>query len=385
MLNKKLGVIASHPIQYQAPIFRELGNMVETHVFFAHDDTPEDQAAEGFGVGFQWDRDLTSNYNHTYLQNNAKKPGFGRFYGCNTPEISGIIRVESFDAFLLMGWNLYSYWQAIFACKTNNVPVMVRGDSHLGTPRRAMKQMLKRPLYLLMLKLFDRCLYVGERNKKYYLNYGIRENKLVFSPHAVDNTWFEQEVSNLSKSELRRKYGIHEDSRVVLFSGKLIKNKRPLDLIYAVEGLKEKHEVVYAGAGDQTSKIVALAKKLNVKVRLLGFKNQSEMPAVYTIADILVLPSSSETWGLVVNEAMVCGIPVIVSDAVGCAPDLIDPGETGDTYPVGDVRALRNALCRILGSTSEQPYAEMVRRKIRKYTPTIAAMGVVQAMEGITQ
>src|ERR1700737_1181631 len=154
----RVGILASHPIQYQAPWCREVAKETDLHVFFAHRQSAAEQGKAGFGVPFDWDVDLLSGYAHTFLPNIARNPSVNRFSGCDTPQIAGIIsgklktenlksgngfsvsesqRVRSspFDAFIVSGWNLKSYWQAVRACRRAGIPVLVRGDSQLQTPR----------------------------------------------------------------------------------------------------------------------------------------------------------------------------------------------------------------------------------------------------------
>lgn len=379
----KLAILASHPIQYQAPIFRELAKITDLTVFFAHRDTPEDQSAEGFGVAFRWDSDLESGYKNVYLKNRSRSPGFARFFGCNTPEIKRIIGQKRFDAVLVTGWNLYSYWQAIMACKRNNTPILVRGDSHLYTKRNVFVKILEWFLYRSMLQIFDRCLYVGRKSKEYFQFYGVPEQRLYFSPHSVDNSWFRNEIKKLDKNKTRLENGISTNGIVFAYVGKLVKNKRPGDVIDAVARIGMGCEIVYVGAGNQESNLLTRAQLLGVKIHLLGFRNQREMPACYLLADILVVPSESETWGLVVNEAMACGLHVVASTAVGSAVDLVEAGVTGYTYPVGDIEGLRKALEATIDCRSRSRFAYSPERKIREFTPTTTSLGILSACKSL--
>jgi len=379
----KIGVIASHPIQYQAPIFRELNERAELLVYFAHRDTPEDQASEGFGVAFKWDRDLTEGYDYRFLENHSKKPSFSRFFGCITPEIFTIIREKNFDAVLVMGWNLYSYWQAVIACKITKTPVMVRGDSTLYTSRSRLRSLIKWLPYRLMFRLFDRFLYVGKNSKEYYEFYGVDKNRLFFSPHSVDNHWFRAKVMGLEKSKVRKKYGIDKDDFIILCVGKLVKEKRPSDVIDAVSGLDRQCAIVYVGSGEEEPVLIEGSRAKGVRSYFLGFKNQTEMPECYLLSDVLVLPSASETWGLVVNEAMACGIPAIVSDAVGCAKDLVEEGVTGFSYPVADVNALRKILSILIDNYTPEQYFHSVQNRVMEYTPAHSSLGILSACKSV--
>lgn len=380
-MSYRLGILASHPIQYQAPLFRELAKHLELKVFFAHRQTASEQSKAGFNVDFEWDVDLLGGYDHMFLQNRAKDPDVSRFFGCDTPQIVDEIRQGKFDAFLVTGWYLKSYWQAIRACRKYHVPIMVRGDSQLGTPRGSIKQLLKEMLYPLLLRQFDGCLYVGQRNREYLEHYGVPPEKLFFSPHCINNGWFLSLSKKFDRQEFREKNGISIDTKLVLFVGKLLERKRPLDIVKALQILLNRGLDVcgmFAGDGPLTSAIKEYGKNHDVPLVFLGFRNQSELPEVYANAECLVLSSEgNETWGLVVNEALTCGTPVVVSDAVGCAPDLVESGETGEMYPVGEIESLADVLERVL--INRDDYSS-IQKKIVSYSVEAAATGIVDAV-----
>lgn len=368
---KRVGFLVSHPIQYYAPIFRELAKRCDLTVFFAHRQTPEQQARAGFSVAFNWDVDLLSGYDSRYLVNVARRPSTDRFAGCDTPGIGDEIARGKFDAFIVPGWALRSYWQAVRACRRLGVPVLVRGDSQLGSRRNGAVRIAKALAFSHLLRRFDGFLYVGQRNREYLLHYGVPAHRLFFSPHCVDNDAFAAASRGIRRPQGRRR---------VLFVGKLIGRKHPADLLHAVAQLRDKPvQIAFAGSGKLEAELRQIAAASSVHADFMGFVNQSELPAVYASADLLVLPSDGlETWGLVVNEAMACGIPAIVSDAVGCGPDLIDPGQTGAIFPLGDVAALSSAIENVLSFD-----AELTRRhlaaKMAFYSPVRAATAIVDA------
>jgi glycosyltransferase involved in cell wall biosynthesis len=376
----RLGILASHPIQYQAPLFRELAHHVDVKVYFAHRQTAQGQADAGFNVSFEWDVDLLGGYDHQFLQNRAKHPSVSRFLGCDTPEIANEIRQGGFDAFLVMGWYLKSFWQAIRACRRHGVPVMVRGDSQLGTPRSRYKQIGKELIYPRLLGQFDACLYVGQRNREYLEHYGVPADRLFFSPHCVDNEAFASRANAFDRATSRARSGIAPAQKAMLFVGKLLDRKRPLDMVQALRILCDRGMNVcgvFAGDGPLLPELEAKGRAWKVPLVFLGFRNQTELPEAYVMADVMVLPSdSSETWGLVVNEALACATPVVVSDAVGCVPDLVIKGQTGAAYHVGDVQELANAIRRVL---FEPPDLEALRRISDAYSVSAAAHGVLAA------
>ncbi len=123
-------------------------------------------------------------------------------------------------------------------------------------------------------------------------------------------------------------------------------------------------------------------------LHVAGFQNQTELPAWYAAADVLVLPSDGgETWGLVVNEALACGTPAVVSDAVGCAPDLAldrDPGRTGAVFAVGDPAALADAVERLQPHLGTDALLASIAAVSSAHAPEAAAAAALRAVEALT-
>jgi glycosyltransferase involved in cell wall biosynthesis len=377
----RLAVIASHPVQYHAALFRILARQLDLTVFFAHRATPQDQADAGFGVRFDWDIDLLSGYTHHFLANLAKTPGVGRFAGCDTPEIGTRLAEGRFDAVLLLGWHLKSYLQALFAARRCGLPVLARGDSQLVTPRSPAKKAAKTLFYPPFLRLFDSALYVGQRSRAYWIHYGYPESALFFSPHCVDTEWFAARATEEARTALRGRLGLAPQTRAILFAGKLVPFKRPLDVVHASANLKAQGRdivILVAGAGPAEEELRHAARVAEVPLYALGFCNQSQMPGIYAAADILVLPSNArETWGLVANEALACGRPVVLSDAVGAAPDLVGDGSVGRVFPVGDIAALAKSVGGLLAAP---PTPIAMIAKSQAYSPSAAADGIEAAV-----
>jgi glycosyltransferase involved in cell wall biosynthesis len=377
-----LAVVASHPIQYYAPLFRMLARQLDLTVFYAHRATPIDQARAGFGVGFDWDIDLLSGYEHYFMLNRAKRPSLDQFGGCDTPEIATRLAEGCFDAVLVLGWHLKTYVQAGFTAKRLGLPLLARGDSQLATPRPTVKRALKAIAYPNILRLFDAALYVGMRSRAYWTHYHYPASRLFFSPHCVDTEWFAARATEGVRIALRARLGLADATKVALFAGKLVPFKRPLDLVCAIARLKaagRKVALLVAGSGPLEVEMIAAARAAEVQLFMLGFCNQTEMPAAYAAADILVLPSDGrETWGLVANEALACGRPVVLSDAVGAAPDLLADQSAGRVFPVGDVAALADTLSKII---AHPPSREGIVAKSQAYSLAAASGGIEAALE----
>jgi glycosyltransferase involved in cell wall biosynthesis len=383
----RVGVLSSHPVQYYAPWFRHLASRFRVEVFFAHRQDARGQAEAGFGVEFDWDTPVLDGYPHRWLKNVAQYPSVSTFGGCDTPEIYDIVRRESFDAFIVFGWNRKSALQAIHACRRARVPVLMRGDSQLGTERSRAKRAAKYFPYRWLLPRLNH-LYVGERNRSYLRHYGVPESRLFFVPHFVDNEFFARRCYN--SSEVRHRLGIPAGAFVFLFVGKMIPKKRPADFLHAalrVMGSCADVHALLVGDGELRGELQRLAAPFDDRVHFAGFRNQSELPSFYRSANALVLPSDGgETWGLVVNEAAACGVPSVVSGAVGCAPDLIDEGLTGFTYPLGDVSALTERMLSLKELCEGHPalIGASLEKKMSRYSVEGATHGLEQALRAVT-
>jgi glycosyltransferase involved in cell wall biosynthesis len=383
----RIGLLATHPVQYYAPWYGQLARAVDLEVFYCHRQTAEGQARAGFGVAFEWDVPLLDGYRHRFLSNRARKPDVSTFFGCDTPDIAHIIRSGRFDAFIVHGWAVRSYWQAIIACWRSRTPVLVRGDSQLGSPRPGLVRLAKWPLYHAFIPRFDAYLVVGQRARDYYAHYGAQPGRMFFTPHAADNDFFRSRTDALrpQREHLRAAWGIPPEATVFLFAGKFSVEKRPLDFAKAVADASRNRRSILGlmvGDGPLRPAVEEQVTRGHWPVRFAGFLNQTEMPKAYVASDALVLPSSSETWGLVVNEAMASGLPAVVSDQVGCAPDLVLAGETGEVFTCGAVAELASILARLAdGPALLSRLGAQARRLVQRYSPAGAVEGTVAAVQ----
>lgn len=382
----KLAVVSTHPIQYHTPWFQVLERhpAVDLEVFFCHHATPAEQAAAGFGVQFDWDVPLLEGYRYQFLKNVARQPSISRFSGLDVPEIADIVRSRQFDAVLVSGWTYKGAWQTFFACWRAGIPLMVRGDSHLHTPRSLFKRAAKYPFYRWFLSRMDAGLAVGQWSREYFLHYGIPQDRVFTVPHVIDEERFLQVAGQLAhrRNELRGVWNLPADAVVYLFCGKLNEQKRPLDFIKSLSIAHEYNPTIVGlivGDGPLREACESLTDELNAPIRFAGFQNQAAIPQLYAIADMIVLPSN-ETWGLVINEAMFSGRPALVCDQVGSWPDLIDPGETGDTFRMGDIEQLAVLMMRYAGESDLlRRMGNNAREKIRR------EFNIAQAVDGMLQ
>jgi glycosyltransferase involved in cell wall biosynthesis len=384
----RLAIVSTHPIQYHAPWFRGLAahSDLDVHVYFCHQATPQEQARAGFGVEFDWDVDLLAGYPHSFLKNVANPAGHGRFSGFDTPEIGTIIRNRQYDAVLVNGWNYRSAWQAIWAAWRSGVRVFVRGDSHLHIRRSWPVRFAKLLAYRRFVPRFDACLAPGVWSREYFEHYGARPDRIFFVPHVLDLDFIEVESQRLQghRSRLRRQWFLSDDSVVFLFVGKFTETKCPLDFVRAVcEASKTQMSVagLMVGDGPLREACEEFARLHRVPVSFAGFLNQSNIVHGYATADVLVLPSLDETWGMVVNEAMACRRPSLISDRVGCGPDLVVPEETGGIFPHNNVPALAAAMVKMARNPAQVArMGENARNRLQRYSVGLAVEGVLQSL-----
>ncbi|MFA5976148.1 MAG: glycosyltransferase family 4 protein [Elusimicrobiota bacterium] len=389
----RLGILATHPIQYFSPWYRALAHHpeIDLQVFYAHQQTPQGQAEAGFGVPFEWDQPLLEGYSCWFLKNIAKHPSPSHFFGCDTPEIVDRIRSMAFDAFLVSGWHVKSFWQAIQACRCQHIPLLIRGDSQLVTPRSPFVRLAKEILYRRFIPRFDGYLVVGQRAREYLVHYGADASRMFSVPHAVDNDFFDHSARVLrpNREALRKEWGIPPEAAVFLFAGKLLARKHPMDFLEAIRQAAPKARSIVGlvvGDGPLRTELERFVAIHNLPVRFAGFLNQNALPKAYVAADALVLPSDgTETWGLVANEAMASGLPVLVCDQAGCAPDLVRPGETGEIFFLGDVPTLASHF-RTLSENRVRLRAmgDAARQRIDQFSIHQAVIGTVEALRQLS-
>ena len=389
----RLTAVLTHPIQYYAPWFRRIhANAPELALTVVHatQPTPEQQGV-GFDRAFEWDIPLTDGYRSITVRpaNAHDRIDSGSFTGLDVPQIGRAIAGTTPDVVLITGWYSLTLVRALFACRRLGVPTLYRGDSHLLSGPRGWR----RPLWMIktriLLRQFDGFLAPGARVREFLRWYGVPDYRIFSVPHAVDNQMFASAAAPYHdpdvRASARRRRGIEPDAFVALFVGKLVRSKRPVNVVRAVARLAPGATLVVVGSGPLEGEVRAEAARLGVDLKLVGFMNQSELGEPYGLADCLALPSDfSETWGLVVNEALATGLPCVVSHAVGCAPDLIRDGDTGYVSPLDDVDALATTLAKVRQRKTERhDWGPACRTLVNAYSYDAMTAGVVRASRSV--
>jgi glycosyltransferase involved in cell wall biosynthesis len=420
----RLAYLVSHPIQYQAPLLRRIAREpeIDLTVLFGSDFSVRGYKDEGFGVEVAWDTPLLEGYKSEFLKS-WRDTGTVSF---TSPFSRGLYRrLQELqpDALWVHGYASLNALQGILAANALGIPVLLRAESWLGDrPRSPLKLAAKSLLLRALGPAIDAVLPIGTLNAAYWRHYftprlsGDTVPQFLM-PYAVDNDWFAARAAASDPAALRAELDLDPGRPVILFASKLQPRKHADHLLAAFHSLSNlgapdrnttgvgapgldsetwvrvsgaNHQLPYllfVGDGEERTHLEQQAADLGItdRVRFAGFRNQSELPAFFRLASVFVLPSQHEPWGLIVNEAMACGCPVIVSSDVGCHPDLVpvsapelrhldrstrpyrvrsgetpvlpgvpsigsDRWGTGIVYPVGDIPALTAALRRVLAT-----------------------------------
>ncbi len=373
-MSPKLGVLDLWPIQYKGPLYRRLASRgnVDVEVLYLSDKGYSATLDSQFGVPVAWDIDLLDGYKHSFLTTKdcptskfARMNALARWLGAH-------------DAVVVHGYTNRWMLCAVAMCRARRIPYLLRGDSLPRGDSTGFRRLLRYVIARTVVCGSAAGLAIGQLNKEFYRRHKAR--RVIFAPFSVDDGRFAR-VPVTSRSELLAQWKLSTDRAVILYCGKLYPGKRPLDLTAAIQLLACKVTTIFVGDG-------LLAERVQSSLMpgegvVTGFVNQSELPMYYHAADIIVLPSETENWGLVLNEAMAAGVLPVVSDRVGAAPDLV--AGLGEVYPCGDIARLADALSRALSLVNDPHTRDRVRQHAARYSLDRTAVGFEEAVFAISR
>ena len=335
---------------------------------------------EGFGVAFQWDLPLLDGYKYRVFAEEIADGIRPRAAVRSFRRLRAWLNTQRPEAILCTGWYHPSLFVGLAAARWSGAPCLLRCESNLLHARSGASRLFQR----LMLRQYAAVLPIGEMNRRYYRHFGVRDSKMFSAPYFVDNARFAAAAARADRRALRSRWAIPSNAFCFVFSGKLEEKKHPEAIVQALVGIREAH-LLFVGAGPLESSLRDAAAGAGVPCSFTGFLNQTEIPEAYAAADCLVLPSDSgETWGLVVNEAMACGLPAIVSDRVGCREDLIVEGKTGFSFPFGNVPALSELLRHFVKNPkSARTVGKDAFLHIADFSLEAASQGVLAALHNL--
>jgi glycosyltransferase involved in cell wall biosynthesis len=396
----RLAYLVSHPIQYQAPLLRRiaLDPEIDLTVLFGSDFSLRGYKDHGFGVEVRWDTPLLEGYRSEFLR---PLRDTGRV-SPTSPISRGIFRrlqqtdgTPAFDALWVHGYASLNALQAILAANALGIPVLLRAESWLADRSRSPLTLAAKSLFFRLLSSgIAAVLPIGTMNSNYWAHYFGDRVPQFLMPYAVNNEYFSElaDAAAPHQQELRAELNLDPDRPVILFASKLQSRKHADHLLDAYRAFianrdpRETPYLIIVGDGEQRATLEACTCDLNLDdVRFAGFRNQSVLPRFFQLADVFVLPSRHEPWGLIVNEAMAAGCPVIVSTDVGSHADLITDGVEGCVFPVGDIPALTHALRRVFAtSESATQMGARARERIQTWTFEQDLQGLRRALETVT-
>lgn len=375
---KRLAIVASHVIQYQDPFFRLLAKEpgIDLTVIYCSSAGAETYRDEDMKTTLRWDIDLLQGYRHITLRNFGFGDGYTRLIN---PGIVPAIARGRYDAVIFMlGWGSISALLGIAACRISQTPFYLYGDSSFPPPATAFRAKVRAAFIRAVFRLASGFMTSGVLNAEYYRHYGGDPKTFFLLPWAVDNERFEtaSRFAPGERDELRARYGIGRDRVVFLFSAKLVARKDPLTLLRAYRRMqhRDRAAIVFMGDGELRPQ---LEEPASDGVHLIGFINQADIPKHYAMCDVFVLPSLYEPRGAVINEAMACGLPVIVTDRCGSIGDVVLEGDNAFIYPAGDADALARDMDLL---TADDALRGRMARRSREI---IATWDFARGVEGV--
>jgi glycosyltransferase involved in cell wall biosynthesis len=230
-------------------------------------------------------------------------------------------------------------------------------------------------------------LYIGSESKRWFEHYGVPDDRLYFAPYSVDNLALQEKARELrgDREELRRSFGIADDAGpVLLLAARLIPKKQPERVLEAYSRVRAERPcaLLVVGDGELSGALARTVRDRSIPdVSFAGFLDQTEIWRAYACADVFTLFSAEhETWGIVVNEAMNFSLPIVVSDKVGCARDLVSEGRNGFIVPAEDSGALAMRIGSLFDSAElRERFGSESLSMIERWTPEQAADGIVAA------
>lgn len=382
---KRLLYLVSHPIPYQAPLLRYLSacDPINLHVCFHTDLSIGGYFDKGFACQVNWGVPLLEGYSYQFLSEKSLPHTF------SAVALWKLLWRESYDIVWLHGYVTPCDFVTLLMAKCRGLKVLVRGESVSRFSEGSALRRFFRPLFFKILDHFvDTYLTIGTENRDFYRAQGVADSKLIPAPYTVDNDFFRVSAERCAekKEELRSSLGLEAGRPIILYASKMQERKQTQDLLEAyIQLVAEKKlstvpYLLFVGDGEKRAQLQERVVALHLEtVLFLGFKNQTELPAYFNLCDVFVLPSVRENWGLIVNEVMNAGRAVIVSDEVGCAVDLVLPGENGMIYPARDITALKEALFQLLSDPKR------LKKMGEKSLERIAQWGIAETAAGIIE
>lgn len=384
MKRRRIAIVASHVIQYQDPFFRLLAAdpEIDQTVLYCSTAGARTYRDADMGTALKWDVEILSGYRHVFLRNLVDDSNRGWTRHVNPGIVPALLRGHYEMVIFMLGWGSISALLGILTCRLAGIPFFLYGDSSFPPPETNSRQRLRARLLRVLFHNTTGFMVSGTLNADYYRHYGADSDHFFLLPWAVDNERFAAAGSFDAgeREEMRGRLGIRPDQTVFVFSAKLVARKDPMTLLRAYEQMtgRDRAAILFLGDGILREPLETYAREHALDgAHFAGFVNQSELPKYYSMSDVFVLPSTYEPRGAVINEAMACGLPVIVTDRCGSIGDIVLEGENAFIYPAGDDAALARAMIRLVDDH------ELRERMARRSVEIIGSWTFQRGVEGV--
>jgi glycosyltransferase involved in cell wall biosynthesis len=294
------------------------------------------------------------------------------------------LRQGSPDFVICGGYNYIASWQSMSWARRNRVPFALWVESTTRDFRSG--HVLTEFLKTKFLRNCDAFVVPGKSSVEYLRNYGVPKKMIFTAPNAVDTQFFARRATIIRRDAARHREALRLPARFFLFAGRLVREKGIFDLLLAYGALpaevRKEISLVFVGDGAARSKVLQQAAGVSPgSIHFAGFVHREHLAAYYALADALVFPTHTDRWGLVVNEAMACGLPIISSDAAGCVADLIENGWNGRVFPARDVGQLACAMADLASDTELRLLmGQRSRERIEQFSPEAWAAGMANCV-----
>lgn len=384
----RVGLLAASPVYYQVPLYRRLARdpRIDFTAIFCSSGGLRSHDA-GYGGPITWDVDLLSGYHSVFLGRASKNPIDGSFFALRDFDVVRKVRKGNYEVLWLHGYNRLTHQLAALAQVAKGGALLFREEQTLLHPRPIWKSALK-AIWLRTLFARGYVLYIGTQNKNWFKSFGVADSRMFFAPYSadIDPLQSESSRSHEARAALRKNFNLPAPGKpVILFVGRLIPKKQPHFLLDAYAEVRRELScaLMIVGSGELESSLRAkVARDRIPDVHFAGFLNRAEISKAYLAADIFTLPSGDhETWGLVVNEAMNFSLPVVVTDTVGCAGDLVRHGENGFIVSSKNPSELAGRIGELARSSGlREKFGAASRQIVGRWTYDEAASGALAAI-----
>lgn len=361
---------------YRIPVFNALANQsgIDLHVIFLAESDPtlRDWLVYKDEIRFS----------HEVLPSWRKR--VGKYNLLLNGRMAAALRSARPDAIVCGGYNYVASWQSAAWAKRHGVPFLLWVESTKKDQRNgyALLESLKRTF----IKNCDAFIVAGVSSFEYLSCFGLPTESIFTAPNAVNIEFFADHAALVCSDSATHRRRLEAPARFALCVGRLVREKGVFDLLRAygqlAPSLREELGLVFVGDGAARHELERQAAEIDPgRIEFTGFLQREPLASYYALAELFVLPTHSDPWGLVVNEAMACSLPVICADAAGCGADLVEDGWNGLIVPARDVAALAGALT-VLAGDSELRHAMGKRSKERilRNSPKACASGIAQAV-----